>query len=293
MRARPVIPAAGIGRRLLVCVALSAGTGASADDADHFARCAACHLDDGSGVPGMFPPLSGYVSRFLESPVGKDYLARLVTRGASGGVAIGGVRYAGGMPSVVADLSDVEVAGLLNRLALRFAPGLAVDTPFEPGDIAAARAEQPLSGDERTRIRRIALDERARTAAPDEPNLHAPASLNGDLRPRAGAMQARHDWMLHCQGCHGARGEISTPGMPALRGRMAGYSGAARARLVRVPGVANSSLSDARIAATLNWMLATFDGERPPAGFHAFTGEEVAALRGRRVAGEPAPATPP
>ena len=100
-----------------------------------------------------------------------------------------------------------------------------------------------------------------------------------------GDQTARQDWMLHCQGCHGADGSLQRPGMPALRGRVATYLGKAegRAWLVRVPGVASASLADARLAETLNWMLAAFDAEHMPDDFEAFTGEEVGALRTRPV----------
>lgn len=89
--------------------------------------------------------------------------------------------------------------------------------------------------------------------------------------------------MLHCQGCHGAEGEVAVPGMPALRGFVGSYLRLpdGRARLVRVPGVANAGLSDARLARLLNWMLTTLDAG-PPERFEAFTGAEVRALRLRK-----------
>ena len=103
----------------LACLSLCAAFGPVVD-AEDYARCAACHLEDGTGVPGMFPPLAGHVGRFLASPEGRAYLGRLVTGGASGTVRIAGVPYAGVMPAVVADLSDGEVAELLNELTRRF-----------------------------------------------------------------------------------------------------------------------------------------------------------------------------
>ena len=246
---------------VLAYVALCLGQDAIAD-ADHYQRCAACHLADGMGVPGMFPPLAGHVKRFFGSPDGRSYLSRLVSSGANGAVEIRGERYAGMMPSVVADLSNAEVADLLNGLVQRFgSSGSTAERLFSPEDVARARAAGTLSATERA-----------------------------SLRQRALVARAPQDWMLHCQGCHGADGTLSTPGMPALRGQVARYLGVpgGRARLVQVPGVANASLSDARMAATLNWMLVTFDGEHLPDDFDAFTGEEVGALRRRPPAGRPA-----
>ncbi|MDE0348949.1 MAG: cytochrome c [Gammaproteobacteria bacterium] len=142
-------------RRLCLSAWLSLCTAAAAADAEDYARCAACHLDDGTGVPGMFPPLAGHVERFFPSPAGRAYLSRLVAGGANGTVRIGGVRYAGTMPAVVADLSDGEVADLLNELARRFAPSA---TPsFSAEDVASARRAGPLSGTERVTLRQRAL----------------------------------------------------------------------------------------------------------------------------------------
>ena len=252
--------------------------------ADHYERCAACHLADGTGVPRMFPPLVGHLERYFESREGRQYLARLVSSGASGTVEIRGERYAGAMPAVVADLSNVQVAELLNGLVRRFdTPGTTEERPFSPADVADARTAGPLAGAERVSLRQRALAFSSTAAA-------RTALQNRGKPPPAGAERARQDWMLYCQGCHGADGSLSTPGMPALRGQVARYLGVpdGRARLVQVPGVANASLSDARMAATLNWMLATFDGEHLPEDFRAFTGEEVGALRNRPVAGESA-----
>lgn len=52
-----------------------------------------------------------------------------------------------------------------------------------------------------------------------------------------------------------------------------------RAFLIQVPGVANSSLSDAEIAEVTNWILKTFSSRQLPKNFQPFTAEEVAKLR--------------
>lgn len=263
-----------MGARWVVVMSLALGAGqAWTDDTDHYARCAACHLADGTGVPGMFPPLAGHVHRFFASPEGRSYLARVVLGGANGTVDVLGLHYEGVMPPVVADLSNAEVAALLNELVRRFgAAPVAGDLPFSPDDIAKARAAGSLTGVERDSLRRQVLQRRETKPDASYSALPGPA-----------ARQAPEDWMLHCQGCHGSRGALATTGMPKLAGRVAGHLGdpGGRGRLVRVPGVANASLSDARLAGLLNWMLATFDGEHLPNDFNAFTGEEVGALRQR------------
>jgi mono/diheme cytochrome c family protein len=91
------------------------------------------------------------------------------------------------------------------------------------------------------------------------------------------------DYVLHCQGCHQAGG-VGLPGaVPQLKGsvaRIAALPGG-REYLSRVPGVAQSQLDDAAVAALLNWLVAYFDSEHLPSGFAPFTVEEVAPLRRR------------
>ena len=85
------------------------------------------------------------------------------------------------------------------------------------------------------------------------------------------------DFLLHCSGCHHADG-AGVPGVvPPLSGLapfLATPEG--RAYLVRVPGVAQASLDDARLAALLDWVLREFSGVAPRPGYDAV---EVHALR--------------
>lgn len=89
------------------------------------------------------------------------------------------------------------------------------------------------------------------------------------------------DYMLNCQGCHRPDG-AGTPGsVPALRGSMARFVAVPGGReyLARVPGVAQSALGDAELAALLNWMLAYFDPEHVAPGFRPYAADEVGRLR--------------
>ena len=138
---------------LLLCL-----PGVAVAEPEHYARCAACHLDDGEGVPGIFPPLAGHVERFFASVDGRAYLSRLVIGGTSGVVEVRGMEYRGNMPAVVADLSDVEVADLLNYLVERFGVVTPPAAPrFLAKDVANARRAGPLSGEERASWRQRVL----------------------------------------------------------------------------------------------------------------------------------------
>jgi mono/diheme cytochrome c family protein len=92
-----------------------------------------------------------------------------------------------------------------------------------------------------------------------------------------GAPPPREDFLLHCSGCHQSDGA----GVPGVVPPLAGLgpllaTPAGRAYLVRVPGVAQSSLSDERLASLLNWVMREMSGAAPSPAYDA---REVHALR--------------
>jgi hypothetical protein len=92
---------------------------------------------------------------------------------------------------------------------------------------------------------------------------------------------ARADFALHCRGCHGLAGEGTAGHVPRLDGFVGLFTRVADGRdyLMRVPGVARAALDDARLAAVLNWMLATYGGAQVAPGFRSYTADEVGAAR--------------
>jgi len=88
--------------------------------------------------------------------------------------------------------------------------------------------------------------------------------------------------MLFCMGCHGPEA-AGVPGkVPPLANALGRFmrTPAGRNYVLRVPGAANSALTDERLAAVLNWLAQRY----PPAGGPApaaapFTAAEVANLR--------------
>lgn len=98
----------------------------------------------------------------------------------------------------------------------------------------------------------------------------------------------RADYAFRCKGCHGFAGQ-GTPGhVPRLDGFVGLYTHLPDGRdyLMRVPGVARSRLDDARLAAVLNWMLATYGGDLVAPGFAPFTAPEVGAARRQPLTAE-------
>ena len=109
----------------------------------------------------------------------------------------------------------------------------------------------------------------------------------GPGRQRRGhARAARADYVLQCAGCHRVDGRGSTRhGIPDFRDSVGHFTRlpAGREYLIRVPGA--SQLSDADLAAVLNWVLASFSAAQLPADFQPYTQAEVAAAPSLRRRG--------
>jgi hypothetical protein len=91
----------------------------------------------------------------------------------------------------------------------------------------------------------------------------------------------RTDYLLHCRGCHMPDGRSVPPAVPTLRdviGRIVATP-EGRDYVIRVPGVAQSSLPDKQLTSVLNWVLTEFNAETLPANFQPFTEKEVGEAR--------------
>ncbi len=108
-----------------------------------YKRCAACHLADGAGVPGAFPPLAGRIEHFAATNKGRAYLVMVISKGLVGPLEIDGVTYRGMMPGQGSTLKNEGITEVLNYMLETF-PDLAntsVIAPFtveEVGEITAA-----------------------------------------------------------------------------------------------------------------------------------------------------------
>ena len=91
---------------------------------------------------------------------------------------------------------------------------------------------------------------------------------------------------LQCMGCHLADGTGESGRVPSVRSTLVPFSMIPEGRefVLRVPGVAQSPLTDAAIAAVLNWMARKLSDAPLPAGFRDYDAGEVRALRGRPLA---------
>lgn len=76
----------------------------------YIANCITCHVEDGSGIPSVFPPLAG--SEYLMQDL--DRSIRQIKNGVNGEIEVTGVKYNGVMPGFA--LGDQEVADILNYI---------------------------------------------------------------------------------------------------------------------------------------------------------------------------------
>ena len=76
--------------------------------------CLSCHLDQGEGMEGIYPPLAK--SDYLMADVNRAI--RQVMYGASGEMTVNGKKYAGEMTGV--DLTDQEVSDIMNYIRNSF-----------------------------------------------------------------------------------------------------------------------------------------------------------------------------
>lgn len=97
-------------------------TQASADNKDkagellYMKYCMACHQTDGSGVPGMYPPLTN--SPTVNSGNKEDFI-KVLLNGLRGPIEINGQKYNQQMPSQNF-LSDEELAQIINYVSKSF-----------------------------------------------------------------------------------------------------------------------------------------------------------------------------
>ncbi len=138
-----------------LCVCLLAGC--AAPPADHtadlsapdysagdFAVCAACHLDDGKGVPRVFPPLRNRSARMAALDGGPEYLITVVSFGLMGTILADGQSYAGVMPGHAGSMQADSIAAALNDLVFELnddANAVENVKPFDAAQVGAVQAD--------------------------------------------------------------------------------------------------------------------------------------------------------
>ena len=111
----------------------------------------------------------------------------------------------------------------------------------------------------------------------------AAIALTGALTGSAWGYEPVVNYQLHCMGCHLADGSGQPGRVPSIRRSLVLLSASPQGRdfVVRVPGVAQSPLSNEDTAALLNWMVRTLSDLKVPPGFQDYSASEVQSLRNR------------
>lgn len=114
-------------------------------------------------------------------------------------------------------------------------------------------------------------------------SLHAPIIFAVEPTPGvSNPARAQFNYMMHCQGCHGADGVGAAGGaVPTMKGFLGNFLKVDRGRefLVRVPGSANADMSDAALAEVLNWLLPRISAAQIPDDFEPYGEAEVGRWR--------------
>ena len=120
-------------------------------------RCTPCHQANAEGADGLAPSLAGTLKAYLATGDGRKYLSQILVSGMAGRIESQGRVVVGMMPNFRADLSDADIAAVLDYVLVHFN---GVDgAPITEADVAAARAAGPTPTDTRK------LREKIRAAA--------------------------------------------------------------------------------------------------------------------------------
>ncbi len=110
--------------------------------------CASCHMANGQGAPGTFPPLAGWVGNFVKQDEGRAVLVHTVVFGMQGQISAKGKTYSGFMPPF-AQLSNDQVADLLNFILTSWNKDLLPKgfKPLTAAEVAKYRAKALTAAD--------------------------------------------------------------------------------------------------------------------------------------------------
>jgi mono/diheme cytochrome c family protein len=89
--------------------AAAGAAGATANGAELFTRCAACHQASGMGVPGAYPPLAGS-EWLLNNP---EVPIRIVLHGLQGAITVKNTSFNSAMTPFGDQLSDEQIAAII------------------------------------------------------------------------------------------------------------------------------------------------------------------------------------
>ncbi|MBT5218186.1 MAG: hypothetical protein HOI35_10050 [Woeseia sp.] len=115
--------------------------------ADDYVICSACHLPDGVGIPGVFPPIRNRVSSIAKIEGGRAYLITAISFGLMGNIEVAGMPYFGVMAGNSGMLSSNQIANALNYAVFELSDGDVTDVlPFTNADVIRVQSETLTKG---------------------------------------------------------------------------------------------------------------------------------------------------
>lgn len=112
---------------------------------ESYATCSACHLPDGAGVPGAFPPVRSRAAQIAALDGGRAYLVTVVSYGLMGTIEVAGAQYFGVMAGLAGTLKPGEIAAALNYVVFELDDGDAAGVPpFTAEEVEKIQAEVKL-----------------------------------------------------------------------------------------------------------------------------------------------------
>jgi mono/diheme cytochrome c family protein len=108
----------------------------------------------------------------------------------------------------------------------------------------------------------------------------AATALVAMLVARAVMAGPAQDYTLYCMGCHGSQAQGVPGRIPPLAGMLGRFMRTPEGRnyVLRVPGAANSALTDTQLTAVLNWLCEQYRNPADPRPT-PFSADEVSAAR--------------
>ena len=129
----------------LLLLAVSAAPASAQEGSEPYAPCAACHLADGVGIPGAFPPIRDRVAKIAALEGGRDYLVAVVTYGLMGAIQVEGAQYFGIMAGNSGTHDAAEIAAVLNYVVFELGDGESAGVePFTTEEVEKAQAAVAL-----------------------------------------------------------------------------------------------------------------------------------------------------
>jgi len=108
---------------------------------DAYATCSACHLPDGVGIPGAFPPIRNRAAKIAGLDGGREYLITVVTYGLMGTLQVDGVQYFGVMAGNAGPMSPEDIAAALNYVVVELNDNDATEhEPFTAEEVENTQA---------------------------------------------------------------------------------------------------------------------------------------------------------